>query len=134
MLFRSWVFASWHVSTYPSFRKWSEQREIVQTRAEWVPVLEKSAVTAVFTHHDHNLQRVESEGLAGRRIPFLGNGAMGVEARPRNCSESEKLSKAFAESDYVNVVQLREDGATVRSLGPEGQELDRVEFSAHPRP
>ena len=129
-----WVFASWHVSTYPSFRKWSEQKEIVQTRAEWVPVLEKSAVTAVFTHHDHNLQRVESEGLAGRRIPFLGNGAMGVEARPRNCSKSEKLSKAFAESDYVNVVQLREDGATVRSLGPEGQELDRVEFSARPRP
>jgi len=123
-----WVFASWHVSTYPSFRKWKEQKEIIQTRQEWVPVLEKSGVTAVFTHHDHNLQRVESEGRAGRKIPFLGNGALGVEARPQNCPESKKLTKAFAESDYVNVVSLRPNGATVRSLGPEGQELDRVDL------
>ncbi|NDC79663.1 MAG: metallophosphoesterase family protein [Verrucomicrobia bacterium] len=129
-----WIFASWHVSTYPSFRKWKEQKEIVLTRAEWVPVLESSAVTAVFTHHDHNLQRVETEGLAGRKIPFLGNGAMGVEARPRNCAESEKLSKAFAQTDYVHVVRLRAGGATVCSLGPEGQELDRVEFSGRSQP
>jgi hypothetical protein len=31
------------------------------------------------------------------------------------------------------VVQLRMDGATVRSLGPAGQELDRVEFPAPAR-
>lgn len=129
-----WVFASWHISTYPSFRKWKEQKEIPLTRQEWVPVLERSGVTAVFTHHEHNLQRVESEGKAGRRIPFLGNGAMGVEARPQNCAESKALTRAFAESDYVNVVQLREDRATIRSLGPDGQELDRVEFSRRPQP
>jgi hypothetical protein len=51
-----------------------------------------------------------------------------VEPRPQQCPESQKLSKAFAQSDYVNVVQLRADGATIRSLGPQGQELDRVEF------
>ena len=129
-----WVFASWHVSTYPSFRKWAEQKEIVQTREEWVPVLEQSGVTAVFTHHDHNLQRVESEGKAGRKIPFLGNGALGVEARPQNCPESKALTKAFAQSDYVNVVSLRLDGATVRSLGPEGQELDRVDLPLRVKP
>jgi len=71
---------------------------------------------------------VESEGKGGRKIPFLGNGALGVEPRPQQCPESQKLSKAFALSDYVNVVQLRADGATIRSLGPKGQELDRVEF------
>jgi hypothetical protein len=54
---------------------------------------------------------------------------MGVEARPQQCPESKQLMKAFAQSDYVNVVQLRMDGTTVRSLGPSGQELDRVEFS-----
>ena len=129
-----WVFASWHVSTYPSFRKWKEQKEIVQTREEWVPVLEASGVTAVFTHHDHNLQRVESEGKSGRKIPFLGNGALGVEARPQNCPESKALTKAFAQSDYVNVVSLRLDGATVRSLGPEGQELDRVDLPLRAKP
>lgn len=123
-----WVFASWHVSTYPSFRKWKGQKEIVQTREEWVPVLEKSGVTAVFTHHDHNLQRVESEGKAGRKIPFLGNGALGVDPRPQNCPETKALTKAFAQSDYVQVVTLRPDGAMVRSLGPEGQELDRVDL------
>lgn len=129
-----WVFASWHVSTYPSSRKWRGQKEIVQTREEWVPVLEQSDVTAVFTHHEHNLQRVESEGKAGRKIPFLGNGAMGVEARPQNCEESKALTRAFAQSDYVNVVELRADGARVRSLGPEGQELDRVEFPLRLKP
>jgi hypothetical protein len=123
-----WVFASWHVPSFPSFRSWKEQKEIVQSRAEWVPVLEASQVTAVFNHHDHNLQRVESEGKGGRKIPFFGNGALGVEPRPQQCPESQKLSKAFAQSDYVNVVQLRADGATIRSLGPQGQELDRVEF------
>lgn len=129
-----WVFASWHVSTYPSFRKWRGQKEIVQTREEWVPVLERSGVTAVFTHHDHNLQRVESEGKAGRKIPFLGNGALGVEPRPQNCPESKELTKAFAQSDYVHVVTLRPAGAVVRSLGPEGQELDRVDFPLPAKP
>lgn len=129
-----WVFASWHVSTYPSFRKWKDQKEIVQTREEWVPVLEQSDVAAVFTHHEHNLQRVESEGRAGRKIPFLGNGAMGVEARPQKCPESRALTKAFAQSEYVNVVELRANGATVRSLGPEGQELDRVDLPYRAKP
>lgn len=129
-----WVFASWHVSTYPSFRKWKDQKEIVQTREEWVPVLEQSGVAAVFTHHEHNLQRVESEGRAGRKIPVLGNGAMGVEARPQNCPESKALTKAFAQSDYVNVVSLRPDGATVRSLGPDGEELDRVDLPLRVKP
>lgn len=124
-----WVFASWHVPAFPSFRTWKHQKEIVEVREEWVPVLEGSTVTAVFNHHDHNLQRVESEGNGGRKIPFFGNGALGVEPRPQKCPESQKLSKAFAQSDYVNVVQLRTDGATVRSLGPKGEELDRVEFS-----
>jgi len=129
-----WVFASWHVSTYPSFRKWKDQREIVQTREEWVPVLEQSEVAAVFTHHEHNLQRVESEGKAGRKIPFLGNGAMGVEARPQNCPESKALTKAFAQSGYVNVVELRGNGATVRALGPEDQELDRLDLPFRIKP
>jgi hypothetical protein len=123
-----WVFASWHVPAFPSFRTWKHQKEIVQVRDEWVPVLEGSTVTAVFNHHDHNLQRVESEGKGGRKIPFFGNGALGVEPRPQQCPESQKLSKAFAQSDYVNVIELRAGGATIRSLGPQGQELDRVEF------
>jgi hypothetical protein len=123
-----WVFASWHVPAFPSFRSWRGQKEIVQSREEWVPVLEASEVTAVFNHHEHNLQRVETEGKAGRKIPFLGNGALGVEARPQQCPESKKLSKAFSQSDYVNVVQLRADGVTVRSLGPNGEELDRLEL------
>jgi len=129
-----WVFASWHVSTYPSFRKWRDQKEIVQTREEWVPVLEQSDVAAVFTHHEHNFQRVESEGKAGRKIPFLGNGAMGVEARPQHCPESRALTKAFAQSEYLNVVQLRTNGATVRALGPEGQELDRLDLPCRTKP
>jgi hypothetical protein len=124
-----WVFASWHVPAFPSFRTWRHQKEIVEVRDNWVPVLEASRVTAVFNHHEHNLQRVETEGKGGRKIPFFGNGAMGVEARPQQCPESKQLMKAFAQSDYVNVVQLRMDGTTVRSLGPAGQELDRVEFS-----
>ncbi|NDE84530.1 MAG: metallophosphoesterase family protein [Verrucomicrobia bacterium] len=129
-----WVFASWHVSTYPSFRKWKDQKEIVQTREEWVPVLEQSGVAAVFTHHEHNLQRVESEGQTGRKIPVLGNGAMGVEARPQNCPESKALTKAFAQSDYLNVIQLRPKGVIVRSLGPEGEELDRVDLPLRAKP
>lgn len=124
-----WVFASWHVPSFPSFRSWKEQKEIVQTRAEWVPVLEASQVTAVFNHHEHNLQRVESEGKGGRKINFFGNGALGVEARPQKCPESKRLMKAFSQSDYVNVVELRGEGASVHSLGPKGEELDRVEFA-----
>ena len=123
-----WVFASWHVPAFPSFRTWKHQKEIVEVRDKWVPVLEASKVTAVFNHHDHNLQRVETEGKGGRKIPFFGNGALGVEARPQQCPESKQLTKAFSQSDYVNVVQLRMNGGTVRSLGPAGQELDRVEF------
>ena len=59
---------------------------------------------------------------------------MGVEARPQNCPESKALTKAFAQSGYVNVVQLRADGATVRALGPEGQELDRLDIPCRLKP
>ena len=99
-----------------------------------MPVLERAGVTAVFTHHDHNLQRVESQGKSGRKIPFLGNGALGVDPRPQTCPESKALAKAFVQSDYVHVVSLRREGATVRSLGPEGQELDRANLPLRIKP
>ncbi|CAK0780552.1 Metallophos domain-containing protein [Gammaproteobacteria bacterium] len=124
-----WVFASWHVPAFPSTRTWNDQKEIIQTREEWLPVLEASQVAGVFNHHDHNLQRVETEGKGGRKITFFGNGALGVAAHPQQCAESRLLAKAFAQSDYVNVVQLRKDGATIRSLGPNGQELDRTDLA-----
>ncbi|MCX6935072.1 MAG: metallophosphoesterase [Verrucomicrobia bacterium] len=125
-----WVFVSWHVMAFPSARSWNSQKEIVDVRREWVPVLERSQVAAVFNHHDHNLQRVETEGKFGRKIQFLGNGAIGVEARPVQCQESKRLAKAWAEENYVNVISIRRDGTTVRSLAPDGRELDRVDLEA----
>ncbi|NDC00861.1 MAG: hypothetical protein EBZ83_05515 [Verrucomicrobia bacterium] len=125
-----WLFVSWHVACYPSARKWNAQPMSGFARENWIPLIEKSHAAGVFNHHDHDLQRVESEGKGGRRVMVFGNGAIGVEPRDAECEESRKLAKARAKENYVNVVTLTADQATVRSLGLNGKELDRTEVQA----
>ena len=123
-----WVFASWHVASYPSARKWNTQPMSGYARDHWIPLVEKSHAAGVFNHHDHDLQRVETEGKNGRKVMVFGNGAIGVEPREAICEESARLAKCQAEENYINMVTLTADQAVVRSLGREGQELDRTEI------
>ena len=125
-----WLFVSWHIACYPSARPWNAQPMSGYARDHWIPLIEKSQAAGVFNHHDHDLQRVETEGKGGRKIMVFGNGAVGIETREAICEESKKLAKAGANKNYVNVVTLTADQATVRSLGREGQELDRTEVQA----
>jgi phosphodiesterase/alkaline phosphatase D-like protein len=122
-----WVFLSWHVACYPSYREWNQQPMSGYAREHWIPLIEKSRAAGVFVHHDHDLQRVETEGKNGRKIMVFGNGAIGVEPREAKCAESTRLAKFQAKENYINLVTLTADKATVRSLGREGQELDRTE-------
>ena len=126
----SWLFVSWHIACYPSARKWNSQPMSGFAREHWIPRIEKSRAAGVFNHHDHDLQRVETEGKAGRKIMVFGNGAIGVEPRDAVCEESEKLARCRANENYINLVTLTADKATVRSLGREGKELDRTEIRA----
>lgn len=126
-----WVFVSWHIACYPSARKWNKQPMSGYARDYWIPLIEKSRAAGVFNHHDHDLQRVESEGKGGRRVMVFGNGALGVEPRDAICEESKKLAKASAKENYVNVVTITGEKAVVRSLGRDGKELDKTEI---PRP
>ena len=98
-------------------------------RSEWIPLIEKSEATAVFNHHDHDMQRVESEGKGGRKVMVLGNGSIGVEPRVARCAESIPLRKAYAQENYINVIKLKKETVEVVTLGRMGRELDRVEFS-----
>ena len=125
-----WLFVSWHIACYPSAREWDTQPMSGFARDHWIPLIEKSHAAGVFNHHDHDLQRVETEGKGGRKIMVFGNGALGVEPRDAVCEESRKLAKAGAKENYVNVVTLTADQATVRSLGLNGKELDRTEVQA----
>ena len=98
-------------------------------RSEWVPLIEKSDATAVFNHHDHDMQRVESEGRGGRKVMVFGNGSIGVEPREAVCREAIPMRKAYAQENYVNIVTLREKSVEVVTLGRKGRELDRTELS-----
>lgn len=126
-----WVFVSWHIASYPSARKWNIQPMSGHAREKWIPQIENSRVAGVFNHHDHDLQRVETEGKNGRKVMVFGNGALGVEPREAVCQESRDLAKFQAKANYVNVVTITPDRAVVRSLGRDGQELDKTEI---PRP
>jgi len=123
-----WVFASWHVAAYPSARSWNSQPMSGYARENWIPLFEKSRIAGLFNHHDHDLQRVETEAKNGRKVMVFGNGAIGVERREAICEESSRLAKFRAKENYINVVTLTADMALVRSLGREGQELDRTEL------
>lgn len=123
-----WIFLSWHIASYPSARQWDTQPMSGYAREHWIPLIEKSRAAGVFNHHDHDLQRVESEGRGGRRVMVFGNGALGVEPRDAVCEESKKLAKFRATENYVNVITLTPDKAVVKSLGREGQELDKTEI------
>ena len=46
------------------------------------------------------------------------------------CEESEKLARCRANENYINLVTLTPEKATVRSLGIQGKELDRTEIRA----
>jgi hypothetical protein len=98
-------------------------------RDHWIPLIEKSKATAVFNHHDHDMQRVQSEGRGGRKVMVLGNGSIGVEPRKAVCEESKPLRQGYAQENYVNIVRLGLQEAKVTTLGRGGRELDRVEFS-----
>jgi hypothetical protein len=124
-----WVFVSWHIACYPSARTWNAQPMSGYARNEWIPLIEKSDATAIFNHHDHDMQRVESDGKGGRKVMVLGNGSIGVEPREAACQESIPMRKAYAQENYVNIVTLRKKSVEVVSLGRKGRELDRVEFS-----
>jgi len=124
-----WVFVSWHIACYPSARTWNQQPMSGFARREWMPLIEKSDATAVFNHHDHDMQRVESEGRGGRKVMVFGNGSIGVEPREAVCEESIPMRKAYAQENYVNLVTLRKQSVEVVTLGRKGRELDRVEIS-----
>jgi hypothetical protein len=124
-----WVFVSWHIACYPSARKWNAQVMSGFARDHWIPLIEKSQATAVFNHHDHDMQRVQSEGKGGRKVMVLGNGSIGVEPRTAVCEESKPLRQGYAQENYVNIVRLGPQEAKVTTLGRGGRELDRVEFS-----
>lgn len=123
-----WIFVSWHVACYPSARKWNAQPMSGYARENWIPRIENSRVAGVFNHHDHDLQRVETEGRNGRKVMVFGNGALGVEPREAVCQESKELAKFQANVNYVNVVTMTPDRAVIRSLGRDGQELDKTEI------
>ena len=103
---------------------------VIYARENWIPLIEKSRAAGVLNHHDHDVQRVETEGKNGRKIMVFGNGAIGVEPREAKCEESARLAKFGAKENYINLVTLTADKAIVRSLGREERELDRTEIQA----
>ena len=123
-----WVFASWHVAAYPSARGWNSQPMSGYAREHWIPLIEKSRAAGVFNHHDHDLQRVETEGKHGRKIMVFGNGGIGADLRPARCEESARLAKARAMEHHIYIVRLMDDEAVVTAVGRQGQELDRAEI------
>lgn len=123
-----WIFVSWHIACYPSARKWNAQPMSGYAREHWIPLIENSRAAAVLNHHDHDLQRVETEGKGGRKVMVFGNGAIGVEPRDAVCEESTRLAKFQAKENYINVVTLTADRAVVRSFGRNGEELDKTEI------
>jgi hypothetical protein len=125
-----WLFASWHVAAYPSARGWDSQPMSGYARDHWIPLIEKSQAAGVFNHHDHDLQRVETEGKAGRKIMIFGNGAIGAGLRWAKCEESARLAKFRAMEHHIYMVSLHEDKATVTAIGIGGKELDRTEIQA----
>ena len=123
-----WVFASWHVAAYPSARGWNSQPMSGYARENWIPLIEKSRAAGVFNHHDHDLQRVETEGRHGRKIMVFGNGGIGADLRPARCEESARLAKFRAMEHHIYIVRLTDNEAVVTAVGRQGQELDRTEI------
>jgi len=123
-----WVFASWHVAAYPSARSWNSQPMSGYARENWIPLFEKSRIAGLFNHHDHDLQRVETEAKNGRKVMVFGNGAIGAGLRWANCEESARLAKFRAMEHHIYVVSLTADKVVVTAVGRQGQELDRTEI------
>jgi hypothetical protein len=99
-------------------------------RENWIPLIEKSRAAGVFNHHDHDLQRLETEGKAGRKITVFGNGAIGADLRRPRCEESARLTKFRAMEHHIYVVSLTDEKAVVTAVGIGGKELDRTEIQA----
>ena len=125
-----WIFASWHVAAYPSARTWDAQQMSGYARENWIPLFEKSRTAGVFNHHDHDLQRVETEGKNGRKITVFGNGGIGADIRRAICEESARLAKARVMAHHIYIVSLKAELAEVRAIGIGGKELDRAEIQA----
>jgi hypothetical protein len=134
---RPYLFASYHVPAYPSYRSFHNARSIA-IRRHWVPLFEAMHLTAAFENHDHCYKR-SFPILNGKVDPggvlYLGDGAWGIKhvRRPRTPAQSWYLA-ASAARRHVSVITLSSDKMEITSIDDQGHPFDTFTKSRYIMP
>jgi hypothetical protein len=106
-------FAIYHVSSYPSVRKF-EGKHNAPIRHYWHPVFEEFGIQAVFEHHDHTYKRtfpIRNGKVDPKGVVYLGDGAWGVAKprTPRKPLSAWYLAKTASARHFI-AVKVHPDG------------------------
>ena len=107
--------AMYHAPGYPSFRPLSDPQS-TGVRTYFVPVFEENGLTIGFENHDHAYKRTKLllGGVANPSgILYVGDGAMGVDARPAIPTGRDYLNVSFGKQFYINAQMSAADNGVI---------------------
>lgn len=122
-------FALYHVPAYPSVRNMNNKYS-TQIRKHWVPVFEKTGLTAAFENHDHAYKRTmpilnNKPAKLHEGVIYLGDGAWGVDEprKIKHVSQKWYLVK-HAPVRHFLLMNLSGDTRRVTAISSQGETID----------
>lgn len=126
-----YIFAIYHVSSFPSFRPLCN-KEAEEIRTHWAPLFEEAKLTAAFEHHDHVLKRthpIKAMKIDPQGLVYLGDGSMGLR-KPRDPHQPTPWYIAEAKSaQAVWQTTLTVESASFEALDAQGCRLDSLKVA-----
>jgi 3',5'-cyclic AMP phosphodiesterase CpdA len=125
----SFKTAMYHAPGYPSVRPLNDH-ESTGVRTHFVPVFEQYGLTAGFENHDHAYKRTKlllNSQEAPNGILYIGDGAMGVKARPGvSTAGRDYLQTAFSKQFFI-VARTNNTGSSIEFTA---YDLDNIAFDS----
>ncbi len=125
-----YLIADYHVALFPTHNSF-DQDHPTAGRKHWQPLFDEFDVSVAFEHHDHAFKRTKPI-IGGEPNPegtvYLGDGAMGVEAREVKNAESWYLAKAEQRAHFW-LADITSEAMTCQAIDEHGVSFDSVSFA-----
>jgi len=118
-----WRFAFMHYPpASPCHEDWVN---LIATREDVIPLLRDNGFHALFTGHVHDYERQDWDGFP---VIITGGGGAGLEDLAA-CGDAPPELVEIRSLHHHVTVDLRDDGAHVRAVGPDGEVFDELTIS-----
>lgn len=125
-----YLIADYHVALFPTHNSF-DQDHPTAGREHWQPLFDQHDVTVAFEHHDHAFKRTKPlmglEPHADGTV-YLGDGAMGVEAREVKNADAWYIAQAEQRAHFW-LADFTTEALTCQAIDEHGVTFDSVSFA-----